>query len=291
VALALSQDEIELAAKRSVSISRLSKLPPFHPAAMKLMTISTESDSAVFDFEWVFRSDPALATDLLIFANSPLFGLQAKVSSIRHAIALMGLDAVRSLGYTVAMHAYTRGSVAKEAVNRILSHSIATAVIAEAIGKASGGNAPVLYTAGLMHDVGRLGLLNIDPERYANVLSREYYEVQEAILLENLMFGCAHDDAGAFLAKTWGLPVAMCDCIRFHHQAVSTDAGELFQGVWTACHMANALEFSVIRCVNSSSSPNDLIPPALRGRRELALDRLKNQIELTISTLTGKGVR
>ena len=175
--------ERESAILRSTSIGRLSKLPPFHPAAMKLMTISTESNSAVFDFEDVFRGDPALATDLLVFANSPLFGLESRVTSVRHAIALMGLEKIRSLSYAVALQAYTRGAVAKDAVRRILAHSVATAVIAEAIAKASGANAAAFHTAGLLHDVGRLGLLKIDPDRYVRLLSCEYRDVQEALEL------------------------------------------------------------------------------------------------------------
>ena len=288
MALVISQTEVESAAKRSACVSRLSKLAPFHPTAMRLLTISTESGSALSDFERVFLSDPALAADLLRVANSPLYGLRSRVDSVRYAIARLGLDMVRSLGFTAGMRAYMRGSFATGAVHAVWAHSVATAVVAEALGRASGRETQPLYTAALLHDVGRLGMLNIDAESYGLVLAREYYEIEESLLLENMLFGCAHTEAGAFLSRAWGFPDTLCDCIRFHHQAAPPDAAPLFQWVQAACCFASALGFGTIRCLTSSATPAQFLPDALRGKAALDPDLLRDRVECTVEALTGK---
>jgi HD-like signal output (HDOD) protein len=258
-------------------VARLSKLPPFHPAAVKLLTLSADSDPSVQDFERAFGSDPALASDLLAMANSPLYGLRSRIDNLRHAIALLGMDAVRSLAMTVALGAYVRTAPARRVVRAVWSHSLATALIAEAIGKAQGEPGPTLYTAGLVHDVGRLGMLNLEGDRYAEVLERAYYEVEESLLLEALLFGCPHDDAGAFLTRSWGFPDSICECVRFHHRT-GGEKGQALRVVRIACHYAGALDFGEVNCANRPPAMVDVLPPALRGVPSLEPARMRKRI-------------
>ena len=258
-------------------IARLSKLPPFHPATVKLLTLSADSDSAVGDFERAFGSDPALASDLLKVANSPLYGLRSRIDNLRHAIALLGLETVRSLALTVAMGAYVRTAPARRVVHSVWSHSLAVALIAEAVGRAFGEPGPSLYTAGLVHDIGRLGMLNLEGDRYAAVLDREFYEIEESLLLETLLFGCAHDDAGAFLAGSWGFPESVCDCVRYHHQT-EVDKGQGLRAVQIACQYAAALGFGELNCADQPLGSVDVLPPALRNSPLLEPARLRKRI-------------
>lgn len=81
--------------QRAELFRQLSGLPIFNPAVMKLMGISSESDSAIEDFERVFEADPALTTDLLLSANSAAFGGWRRIETIKHALSLLGLERVR----------------------------------------------------------------------------------------------------------------------------------------------------------------------------------------------------
>jgi putative nucleotidyltransferase with HDIG domain len=277
---------LEHGARRSAVVARLSKLPPFHPAAVKLLALSADSDPSIVDFERAFGSDPALASDLLTMANSPLYGLRSRIDNLRHAIALLGLDTIRSVALTVAMGAYIRTGPARRVVRSVWVHSLATALIAEAIGKAQGEPGPSLYTAGLLHDVGRLGMLNLEGDRYAELLDREYYEVEESLLLESLVFGCAHDDAGAFLTRSWGFPDSISDCVRFHHQA-AVEKGSALHMVRLACRYAGALDFGEVRCANRPPALIDVLPPALRGIPQLEPVRMAKRIAQAEAEFTG----
>jgi putative nucleotidyltransferase with HDIG domain len=276
----LLPDERDLAARRSGVIAKVCKLPPFAPAALRLLAISTDSASAVDDFEAAFSLDPALAANLLVTANSPLFAFRCHISSIRRAIALLGLDAVRSLALTVGMRTYISRSGTQEAVQSVWRHSVAAAVIAETLARHGGlPDVPVLYTAGLLHDIGRLALLSTEGARYAGILGRQHYDLEESLLLETLAFGCTHDDVGAFLCRSWGFPELLCDCVRFHHQAVAAHAGPLFGLVGLACRLADALELAEVHCAHRGTAPfSDLLPDHLASCPDLQPERLRERI-------------
>ncbi|PWU01501.1 MAG: hypothetical protein C5B51_22665 [Terriglobia bacterium] len=266
---------------------RLSRLPVLRPAMLSLLAISLESDSAIGEFERAFRSDPALTADLLLVANSPLFGLRGTVQSIRHAIAMLGLERIRSLALTIAMRSYVLSSRWSQAIRGPWRHSIATAVIAEALEQADQSTVPLLYTAGLLHDVGRLALFQISPDKYSQILSGHFASIQEYLHQEAFLFDCAHDDAGAFLAMAWGLPISLCDCIRFHHWDVATHAGRLFEFVAIACRIADALGYPEVNRSNVDTAPDalaKLLPSRLQNLPSLAPDVLHALIERQLTS-------
>src|ERR1022692_3919619 len=84
-------------------LKRLAALPPFPSAALRLLSISTDSDTAIEEYEDAFKSDPALAAELLRGANSIEFGLVGRVDNIRQALTLLGLDRVNSSPLALAL--------------------------------------------------------------------------------------------------------------------------------------------------------------------------------------------
>jgi putative nucleotidyltransferase with HDIG domain len=251
------------------------------------LAVSTERDSAITDFELVFQGDPALASHLLMVANSPVYGFRNRVDSVRHAIALMGLEGVRSLAFTLAIGSYVRGPQTTAAVRSVWNHSLATAVIAETIGAVCQQNVPFLHTAGLLHDVGRLGLLSLEHQRYAGVLQRKYLDVEESLLLEDLLFGCAHDDAGAFLGRSWGFPPHLCDCIRYHHHPAGPEENRLSQQiVQLACYTAASLGMAEVECENAQSADIDgSLAARVEGLAAMKPERLLLRIHRVMETL------
>ncbi|GEM_PF-1480194 len=267
--------------------SRLSRLPALRPSTLRLLSISVDSDTAMTEFEAVFKSDPVLAADLLILANSPAFGVRATVHNIRHAIALLGIERIRSLAFAVAVKGYLRTGRWSDAMQISWRHSIATAVIAESLGAAEQSSVPLLYTAGLMHDVGRLALFQVSAEKYGQVLSADFASAQEYLNLEKLLFGCAHDDAGAFLAAAWGFPTTLCDCIRFHHWDVAVHAGQFFELVGVACRIADSLGYPEVNRADLIQGPeavSAILPARLRHAEGLLPEVLQSKIERQLET-------
>ncbi len=274
------------ATRREAAVVCLSKLPPFHPAALKLLNLSSESTPEVRDFELVFKSDPALTADLLLVANSPLFGTRSQVATIRHAITYLGLERVRSLGITIAVGFFVRNQPHSAHIRDIWSHGIATAWAAEKLGGLCG--LPDLYTAGLTHDLGRLGfLLSMGPQYEAGI-GREFADIAEANQAEKDLFGMDHCEAGAFTARKWGFPAILHDCMTYHHE------DQLEQGacpeqpralIQMACRLADSLGYSEVRW--PSQPPPFELPNRLKGHEELAPDRLQEEISQQIGAIGG----
>lgn len=237
-------EEVSTARTRVEAYEQLSGLPPFHPAAVKLMSIAAASDSVMSDFEDVFRSDPALTADLLLMANSAAFGLRARVQGIRHALTLLGLERVRALASSAMLVRYLRKQRLRD-VEPVWRHSIASAVIAERLGAMY--NIPGMYTMGLLHDLGRLGLLLSKGEQYAEALVAEVENIGEAMEIETTICGMDHCDAGALLARTWGFPEILQLAMVRHHRERPQRTQTSVDLLQIACQMAGWLGFPEVR--------------------------------------------
>jgi len=260
---------------------RLTKLPPFHPAAMKLLTISGESETAISEFEKAFKSDPALTADLLMVANSAAFGFRARVDNIRHALTLLGLERVRSLGFTIAMSFYVRNVPNKDDVRTIWEHSTASAVIADAMGRVYGLSG--IYTAGLVHDLGRLGLLLSVGSKYGEMFTKEFADIPESIHLEKVLFGVNHCEAGALVARTWGFPETLQASMADHHEPPAGGNNAAPDLIRISCQMADWLGFPEVKRKDIEAAPE--LPPRLRSHPELEPEKLRELIAKQIEAM------
>jgi len=212
---------------------------------LKLLNISSSADSASEQFAEAFRSAPALTADLLLVANSAEFGLRSRIATIRHAVSFLGLDRVQSLASTIALGYYVRSMPRHPYMTSIWRHSIATAVIAELLGGIY--KIPELYTAGLTHDLGRLGMLFSLGQEYPTALDREFANIEECNELEKSLFAVSHCEAGTALAESWNFPATLLRAMGDHHDPkVSESDGARFL-IQLACQLADSLGFSEVR--------------------------------------------
>ena len=142
---------------------KLCNLPPFNAIASQVLALTTDPDLDLRQISKVIEGDPAFAADILFLANSSLFGFPSRMHSLRHAIALLGLDRIKALAVTLAM----RGFLGKRnpLIHQCWQHSVACALVCEEISAIFDFPADLAYTAGIMHDIGRLGLLKAYPRR------------------------------------------------------------------------------------------------------------------------------
>jgi len=266
---------------RAETVVCLSKMPPFHPAALKLLNISSSSETAIQDFETVFRSDPALTGDLLLVANSPLFGNRSRIATIRHALAFLGLERVRSLATTIAVGFFVRNQPRTGYIRDIWAHGIATAVVAETLGGLLG--LPELYTVGLTHDLGRLAMLLTIGPAYEKELTAEFATIGDSTRLEYVLFGMDHGEAGAMVGHRWGFPDMLRTCMSDHHECEPGPTRDPLSAIQLACRIADSLGFSEVHW--REEPPPLELPDALAHRTELVLERLRERIAVQIEAV------
>ena len=277
----------ELQDQRNTTTERLCKLPLFNTFALQMLSVSLDSDSALEETEALFKADPALAADLLQIANSVEFGLASRVGTIRHALTILGLERVRSLVMTIAMHLYMRQGPRHSHTQAVWAHCFATAVIAEEVARATKQPDSMLYTAGLLHDVGRLGLLMTSTEKYSRLFSVPFLDVAEANAVESGVLGFDHCEAGLVLAQEWGLPEDLQRCIRYHHSGPPAGDDHVVSSTRIACRMADALGFWEFM-VNEPDDPvsaGKVLPESYRKLRALAPERLNDLIVKQMATV------
>jgi HD-like signal output (HDOD) protein len=262
---------------------KLSKLPPFGPAVQNLLRISLDDDSAVRLFEDAFMSDPALTAELLVMANSAAFGGRSRVQTIGMAIRNLGLERVRSLATTSALRSHTQRGPDQQYLASVWAHGVATAVAAEALGELSGF--PDLYTLGLTHDLGRLGLFLAGGQAYAVALSKEFLDIEQADQAERNLFGVTHCQAGAVVAAVWGFPDSLAACMGQHHSLPSGAQGGSRGMIVTACQMADSLGFPEVPLSHAPGWPE--LCPSLERNPQLEPEALWDQITRRIADLRG----
>jgi len=228
------------------TLNCLNRLPAFSETAVKLLVRPFGVEDSIGEIESSFRSDPVLASQLLTAANSAAFGFRARVGTIRHALAVLGVDRIRSLVATIATSSYMR-QFPVEIVRPIWSHAIATAVIAEHLaGYSDRLSGSALYTAGLTHDLGRLGLLAGDHRGYGSFLLDEFEDHDASETFEWDKFGVLHTVAGGLLTQLWGFPSSLCGHAENHHAQTGFDSEE-DRIVHDACLLADAMGYPELR--------------------------------------------
>jgi putative nucleotidyltransferase with HDIG domain len=198
----------------------------------------------------VIEGDPAFAADILFVANSSLFGFPSRMHVLRHAIAVLGLERIKALAITVAMRGFL--GQRNPLVHQCWRHSVACALVCEEISAIYGFSGERAYTAGIMHDIGRLGLLKTYPKEMSKVLTEQYEDTQGVLRAEREALNVDHGRAGAWLMRNWTFPGDFSEICEHHHEAPNESDSEILQLVKVACKIADAIGFPAVNCFHTS---------------------------------------
>ena len=223
----------------------LKNLPPFRPVAVKLVQLTSQEDVPLVKVQQVLRTDVSFSAEVLRLANSALTGSRTEVRSVAHAVAMVGLERLKALSMTVALRDFLSSSQSNKAVELCWRYNLATAVICEWLAPFVHFDADSCYTAGLMHDIGRLAILRSYPEEYFRMLSViEDYKF-DLLQCEKDLFDIDHCQAGRWLMDRWDFPADLKDVAEFHHhRPLEGRNPDLVTIVYIAWQIADMLGFS-----------------------------------------------
>lgn len=199
-------------------------LPTVPDVASKVLDVLDDPDSGAEDVRAVIERDAALTARILKVSNSAMYGIPAEISSVGQAISLIGARAVRNLVMAVAMRE-VYGEFG-ELEQRLWDHGSAAGPVASALARRFGVevDADGVFTAGLLHDIGKTALANTHRDEF-EVLCKEAFESgSDGLAAERERFGFDHAELGARIAEGWRLPPPLVEAIRRHHEpeALST---------------------------------------------------------------------
>jgi len=224
-------------------IAKVKNLPPISQAALKLVNLLEQSSISNDDIVQVIKCDNVLTAKLLRACNSPYFGLDEPVASVDQAVLMLGhqqiLHIVLTLAFGSAMVVPLPGYAVE--ANELWRHSLITATAGEIIAAEAydlNVEAPVAFTVGLLHDIGKLVMSQaITPELQNQI--RELVETQSCSRTEaeKRVLGADHAEIGACLLKSWNLPEEILEAVAHHHHPVCKPQPRLS----VITHVANCL--------------------------------------------------
>jgi len=192
-------------------------VPPFPAVAHRILAVVSQEDVSARQVGELIKLDPSFAAELLRFANSAMFGRRCEVTSLFQAIVLLGLDRVRTMATLVAINKMVRSSIRIANLRKVWRHSLITALIAEEAAHGCGVDRESAYTAGLLHNLGTLGLMSAYPDSYARLLEVSNEYAFELLKTERDLFEIDHCAAGAYLAQDWNFPDELAAALATHH--------------------------------------------------------------------------
>lgn len=214
-------------------------LPALPETVHRVRAAMDRPDASMADVAAIVEHDPSLSAKLLSLANSSAYGFAHRVENVAKAVTLLGLRETYSVVLTSAVIDYFEASKYfdyKAYWRWSVFCATAARTIAGVCNYRDQGNA---FTAGLLHDLGRLVFAEVIPERYAAIDQK--LPDRDVIALEERTFGVAHPELGYLLAREWNLPGDIMTAMRFHHQPVQADScHELVAIVGLAAVMTDA---------------------------------------------------
>jgi putative nucleotidyltransferase with HDIG domain len=192
-------------------------VPPFPAIAHRILAIVGQEDVSARELGNLVRMDPSFSAELLHLANSPLFTARHEVTSLAHAILMVGTDRIKVMATMVAMNRMVRSSVRIAALRKVWLHSLVTAVIAEEAARITRSDRDSAYTTGLLHNLGTLGMMSAYPDEYSRMLEISADFSFDLLRTERDLFDIDHCAAGAYLAQDWDFPDELAAAIATHH--------------------------------------------------------------------------
>ncbi|MDA1312753.1 MAG: HDOD domain-containing protein [Acidobacteria bacterium] len=293
---ALPRDTAEL-------LTTLEGIPPFPPIAIRLLQSLSDETIEVSELVELIRADPKLTAALVRRANSAAYGCVKEVDSVRDALVLLGFDTVRVMALTLAAGTYTQTVLKIPELRRCWTHSLATAVLAEELARSRSARPDQAYTAGLLHDLGRLGLLVAYPNEYADLLKEadsEGPKNDSTYLLdrEQRRFGVDHCEAGLMLAEKWGFPEELTRIAGRHHDRCYGATADLLTIAHVACRLADTFEFDVIKTTRpfTLEDAQEVFPESdastiwkeIEGLRQHVYEKI-NSLDESLGAAAGEG--
>jgi len=244
-------------------------LPPFHNVAIRVLQLAGDENIQLHQLSELISSDPAFASEVLTIANSLLYAPRYPVTSIQHAIAVLGANHLQGLCVTVGVRAYLGVALSRPSMRAVWRHNLACGLIAEQLASAGFMDKDSAYTCGVIHDIGRLALAVIRPREYAILLGMQSGPPGSILEGERELFGLDHCEAGRRLITEWKLPVDLEAIVSEHHLPRQKDScWGMTELIKVSCKLADAAGFAAFPRCEATPYPEllDELPARERGR-------------------------
>lgn len=200
-------------------LRKIRNLPTLPEVLASILATLDDPRSSAVELEKKIRYDQALTTKLLAVANSAYYGFRHPITSVGRAVVAVGYNEVRNLALGLSMVGYLHPSTFRhrQIARQLWLHSVAVAEAGRRVSKAVGyEDSDLAFTAGLLHDVGKVVLLAFFPDDVDELIKRMQAGV--GLMEAERELGMGHQQVGRALAEHWELPETVRMGLSYHHE-------------------------------------------------------------------------
>jgi len=200
----------------------IDSFPVLPVTVMKLIKVTSDPESSVQDVLAVITPDQSLCLTVLKFANSVLFGHPKRVDSLQLAVSILGFNEVQSIALAKALiNSFSKlDPQQKLYIDKFWEHSFICGTIARVIAKDIQVSPDIAFMGGLIHDVGKLVMLETFAADYSTEAWMTTFSNEEMLHSELETFSFTHDQVGGQLLKKWLFPDNLITAVAYHHHPV-----------------------------------------------------------------------
>lgn len=261
-------------------IQKVDELPTLPSIVFELNQIINDPLSAAADVEKVMLNDQALTSKVLKLVNSAYYAIPGGVSNLKRAIVYLGFDTVQQLVLTASVldTMDSEGDQGGLDLSQFWLHSMGVAMASETIAKTLNHKSPAdLFTAGLLHDLGKVVLHMASPETLKYSIETANEKSMSLHEAENELSIVKHAELGKVLTEKWRLPRPIQLTALYHHETntesrenVSPEVNEIIDIVILGNLLIHALKFG-----KSGHAKVGGAPKALLARLNIAPEKVK----------------
>ena len=213
-------------------VSNIRNLPTPPQVFHQIQKVTNDPNASANDVAAILAEDPSMSVKVLKMTNSAFYGLAREVESVRQAVVIVGMEAVKNLVLSASvLDMFKADHIKEDEQERFWRHSLATGfacrVLARKVKSRGFVDPEAAFSAGLLHDVGKNVIacfLKDEYEQFAEARAAD--NTTQDFEVEHRVFGYDHAQVGGVLAMQWKLPNKLCDAIMFHHRPLAGDDTE-----------------------------------------------------------------
>ena len=213
------------------------------PETVRQALAAIDSDSADSEeLKRIIYQDQALTADILKVCNSAYYGFARRISSLRHAITLLGFKTLKKMLLVLFLKDVLFQKIPGYSLREgeMFRHALACALTAEVIAREKGHDrdSEKFFTAALLHDIGKIVLGQVAFDKFGLIMdmvvkgNRSFMEAEKEVL------GYTHAQVGALIAQEWNLPPVLTEAIAFHHEP---EKAQVAPEVVAVVHVSNVI--------------------------------------------------
>lgn len=270
-------------------LARVDRIRPLPGVARRVVELVEDDASSVDKIQAEILKDQVITARLLKLCNSAYYGFPREIGAVSEAVVLLGFNAVRSLVLSLGLKEIIQAPLEgySMAAGELWRHSLACALIARRIAQISGyADAERAYTAGLLHDIGKVALDQFVRAEFGEIVGRAGSGEKAFSQAEQEILGFDHCQVGKMLLEHWRLPAVLVEAVSLHHRP---SEATLDPRLAALTHAADGLTLMAGFGLGADGLAYKIDPGALEL---LGLDAEKVEALLgTVSDLVGGGLR